>query len=230
MNPIAAPDRRRPFMRLLVCALFVVLAVVTGTQSSAVENEDEFYQLGVAVGRSLSEFQLSDEEFAVVQKGLHDVVKGQPTGEPTEEQMKKLGEIRNERVAKTATAYLDRVQQEEGAQIQSSGLVYFEIEPGSGEVPGATDTVKVHYHGTLPNGAVFDSSITRGEPAEFPLNRVIACWTEGVGMMKIGGKARLICPPAIAYGDRGAPPAITGGAVLTFEVELLEIKPAASAE
>jgi FKBP-type peptidyl-prolyl cis-trans isomerase FkpA len=230
MNPIAALDRRRPSMRLPVRALFVVLAVVTGAQSSAVENEDEFYQLGVAVGRSLSEFQLSDEEFAVVQKGLNDVVKGRPTGEPTEEQMKNLGEIRNARVAKTTTAYLDQVQQEEGAKIQPSGLVYFEIEPGSGALPAATDTVKVHYHGTLPNGAVFDSSITRGEPAEFPLNRVIACWTEGVGMMKVGGKARLICPPAIAYGDRGAPPAIPGGAVLTFEVELLEIKPAASAE
>ena len=235
MNPIAAPARRRfPSLHVPVSALslplLVALAVFSATQSSAIENEAEFYQLGVAVGRSLSEFQLSDEEFAVVKKGLNDVVKGKPTSDPTEEQMKKLTEIRNERVARIATAFLEEVQQEEDAQIQDSGLVFFEVEAGSGESPSATDTVKVHYHGTLPNGVVFDSSVQRGTPAEFPLNRVIACWTEGVGMMKVGGKARLICPPGIAYGDRGAPPSIPGGAVLAFDVELLEIKPKAATE
>ena len=81
----------------------------------------------------------------------------------------------------------------------------------------------MHYHGTLSNGAVFDSSVDRGAPAQFPLDRVIACWTEGVGMMKVGSKARLVCPPGIAYGDRGAPPTIPGGAVINFEVELIEI-------
>jgi FKBP-type peptidyl-prolyl cis-trans isomerase FkpA len=123
---------------------------------------------------------------------------------------------------------LEGIKKEDGAQVQSSGLVYFEVEAGSGESPAVTDTVKVHYHGTLANGAVFDSSVARGEPAEFPLNRVIACWTEGVAMMKVGGKAKLVCPPGIAYGDRGAPPSIPGGAVLTFEVELLEIVAAAA--
>ena len=230
MNPIVAPARRRLFLRLPVGALFVALAVLTGAQSSAVENEAEFYQLGVAVGRSLSEFQLSDAEFAVVQKGLNDVVKGQPTTDPTEEQMKKLTEIRNERVARIATAFLEQEQKLDGAQVQPSGLVYFEVEAGTGAQPSAEDTVTVHYHGTLPNGAVFDSSIARGEPAEFPLNRVIPCWTEGVAMMKVGGKARLICPPGIAYGDRGAPPSIPGGAVLAFDVELIEIKSAAATE
>jgi len=109
-----------------------------------------------------------------------------------------------------------------GAKVMPSGLIYTEISEGSGKSPGPTDTVKVHYHGTLRDGTVFDSSVQRGTPAEFPLNRVIACWTEGVGMMKEGGKSTLICPPEIAYGDRGNR-GIKGGSVLTFEVELLEI-------
>ena len=87
----------------------------------------------------------------------------------------------------------------------------------------ATDVVSVHYHGTLPDGKVFDSSVQRGQPAEFPLNQVIPCWTEGVQKMKVGGKARLVCPSTIAYGDQGRPPVIPGGATLVFEVELLEV-------
>jgi len=84
--------------------------------------------------------------------------------------------------------------------------------------------VEVHYHGTLADGTVFDSSVDRGRPARFPLNRVISCWTEGVQMMKVGGKARLVCPPAIAYGSQGTPGGpIPPDATLTFEVELLQI-------
>ena len=105
-----------------------------------------------------------------------------------------------------------------------SGLIYTELKPGSGPSPTATDTVKVNYRGTLADGTEFDSSYKRGQPAEFPLNRVIACWTEGVQKMKVGGKAKLVCPPSIAYGDRGAGGAVPPGATLTFEVELLEIK------
>ena len=100
------------------------------------------------------------------------------------------------------------------------------MAPGTGDSPKDTDTVKVHYHGTLRDGTVFDSSVERGTPAQFPLNRVIPCWTEGVQKMKVGGKGRLTCPASIAYGDRGAPPKIKPGAALAFEVELLEIVPA----
>jgi len=104
-----------------------------------------------------------------------------------------------------------------------SGLVYQSLREGSGPSPSATDTVKVHYRGTFTNGGVFDSSYARNEPAEFPLNRVIKCWTEGVQRMKVGGKARLTCPPSIAYGERGAGGVVPPDATLLFEVELLEI-------
>lgn len=106
----------------------------------------------------------------------------------------------------------------------ASGLAYLSLKDGTGESPTANDTVKVHYRGTFPDGREFDSSYQRGQPAEFPLNRVIRCWTEGVQMMKVGGKARLTCPPAIAYGERGAGSAIPPNATLHFEIELLEIR------
>lgn len=105
----------------------------------------------------------------------------------------------------------------------SSGLIYQSLKAGDGAQPAATDVVRVHYRGTLPDGREFDSSYRRGQPAEFPLNRVIPCWTEGLQRMKVGGKAKLTCPPAIAYGSRGAGGVIPPNATLLFEVELLGI-------
>ncbi|HEX9450521.1 MAG TPA: FKBP-type peptidyl-prolyl cis-trans isomerase, partial [Burkholderiales bacterium] len=103
------------------------------------------------------------------------------------------------------------------------GAIVTTLKEGKGPSPKAADTVKVHYQGTLVDGTVFDSSIQRGQPATFPLGNVIKCWTEGVQEIKVGGKSRLVCPAAIAYGDRGSPPAIKPGATLIFEVELIEI-------
>ena len=105
-----------------------------------------------------------------------------------------------------------------------SGLVYEAITEGQGDAPKASDIVKVHYKGMFADGKVFDSSYQRGEPTEFPLGRVIPCWTEGLQKMKVGGKARLTCPPQIAYGARGAGGVIPPNATLTFEVELLAVK------
>ncbi len=117
-----------------------------------------------------------------------------------------------------------RAAKEPGAVVSASGLVFKSIKDGSGASPKASDTVKVHYRGTFPDGKEFDSSYARGTPIEFPLNRVIPCWTEGVQRMKVGGKARLTCPAAIAYGERGAGGgAIPPNATLQFEVELLGI-------
>lgn len=114
-------------------------------------------------------------------------------------------------------------QQEPGVTVTQSGLIYKSLQDGSGASPAATDVVRVHYRGTLPDGKEFDSSYKRGEPASFPLDRVIKCWTEGVQRMKVGGKARLVCPPAIAYGERGAGNVIPPNATLVFEIELLGI-------
>ena len=113
---------------------------------------------------------------------------------------------------------------EEGAVVTPSGLVYRSLKDGKGVSPTATDKVTVHYKGTFPDGREFDSSYKRGQPIDFPLNRVIACWTEGVQRMKVGGKAKLTCPPEIAYGARGAGNAVPPNATLLFEVELLGIQ------
>ncbi len=120
-------------------------------------------------------------------------------------------------------AYLEKAAAMPGATKTPSGLIYREIRPGTGTSPLPTDTVKVHYRGTLVNGTEFDSSYKRNEPATFPLNQVIPCWTEGVQKMKVGGKSELVCPADIGYGDRGMPPDIPGGATLVFEIELLGI-------
>jgi FKBP-type peptidyl-prolyl cis-trans isomerase FkpA len=112
---------------------------------------------------------------------------------------------------------------EAGAIVTKSGLVYRSLKDGTGSSPAATDKVKVHYKGTFPDGKEFDSSYKRNEPTEFPLNRVIGCWTEGVQLMKVGGKAKLTCPASIAYGERGAGGVIPPNATLVFEVELLAI-------
>jgi FKBP-type peptidyl-prolyl cis-trans isomerase FkpA len=120
-------------------------------------------------------------------------------------------------------AALKAAAAEKGAVVTPSGLVFLSLKDGSGNSPTATDTVRVHYRGTFTDGREFDSSFKRGQPAEFPLNRVIPCWTEGVQKMKPGGKARLTCPSAIAYGERGAGGTIPPNSTLVFEVELLGI-------
>ena len=121
-------------------------------------------------------------------------------------------------------AYIEQQAKVEGAVRTASGIIIREINPGTGANPTAQDTVRVHYHGTLRDGSVFDSSVARGQPATFRLNQVIPCWTEGVQHIRVGGKTRLTCPQDLAYGAQGRP-GIPGNAALTFEVELLEIVP-----
>jgi FKBP-type peptidyl-prolyl cis-trans isomerase FkpA len=125
-----------------------------------------------------------------------------------------------------AWAQFDFAQQaakEPGARVTASGLVFRSLQDGQGASPVASDKVKVHYRGTLPDGKEFDSSFKRNQPIDFPLSAVIPCWTEGVQLMKVGGKAKLTCPPAIAYGSRGAGGVIPPNATLQFEVELIAI-------
>ena len=122
-----------------------------------------------------------------------------------------------------STAALADAQQEPGTVVLKSGVIFSSLKDGTGPGPTASDKVKVHYRGTLPSGEEFDSSYGRGEPATFPLSAVIKCWTEGVQKMKAGGKAKMVCPPSTAYGERGQGKKIPPNATLIFEIELLEV-------
>lgn len=191
------------------------------------------YVLGTFVAQRtpLASTDLTEAELNEVMKGLSDAAQGKDLAVKLEEYGPKVDQFLQakgaERAAKakaSAEKDLAKFAKEKGAKKTASGLVYIEQKAGKGNAPKPEDTVKVHYRGTLLDGKEFDSSYARNQPTEFPLNGVIKCWTEGVGMMKPGGKAKLVCPPDIAYGERGAPPSIPGNSVLVFEVELLEIK------
>jgi FKBP-type peptidyl-prolyl cis-trans isomerase len=188
------------------------------------EEDKALYALGVAVSQNIASFDFTPAELEQVKLGFSDGALGKTPRVDVASYIPKLRELQTTRVAAAAKTALDKAAGAPGAKKLESGLVITTISEGTGPAPAATDTVKVHYHGTLPNGKVFDSSVERGEPATFPLNGVIPCWTEGVQLMKVGGKSRLVCPAAIAYGDRGAPPDIGPGATLIFEVELLAIE------
>ncbi|MBU8896810.1 FKBP-type peptidyl-prolyl cis-trans isomerase [Corallococcus sp. H22C18031201] len=194
------------------------------------EEQKTFYALGQSIGRSVGVFDMSPEELEFVKAGMSAQVTGQTAAVDLETYGPKLQALAGERRQRKAKAekeksakFLEEKAKETGAVKTESGLIYKELTPGTGASPVATDIVKVNYKGTLPDGKEFDSSYKRGEPAQFPLQGVIKCWTEGVQKMKVGGKAQLVCPSDIGYGDNGAPPNIPGGSALVFEVELLEI-------
>ena len=217
---------------LPVILVAVVAAAPLGAAGPEPKTDDEktLYALGLALARNVASFSLSESELALVQAGFSDGVlnrKPQVDMETFGPKIQALAQARASASAagekKTSEAFLAKAAAEKGATKTASGLIISEIKPGTGDSPKPTDTVKVHYQGTLIDGTVFDSSIKRGEPATFPLNGVIKCWTEGLQQMKVGGKSRLVCPSDIAYGDRGSPPTIKPGSTLVFEVELLEI-------
>jgi FKBP-type peptidyl-prolyl cis-trans isomerase FkpA len=192
------------------------------------DEEKIIYALGLTMYRSLGQFDLSAAELDLLKKALTDAAAGKPA-EDLQTWGPKIQGLAGSRAARAAekqkalsAAFLSKAAGEAGAQKTESGMVYRELRPGAGESPKATDTVKVNYRGTLVDGTEFDSSYKRGEPAQFSLNGVIKCWTEGVEKMKAGGKSQLICPADLAYGDGGRP-GIPGGATLVFEIELLQI-------
>ncbi len=192
------------------------------------DDQKIIYALGLSISRSISQFDLSPAELDILKQAIADGSAGKPALELETwgPKIQAFAQARAQRVSdrekEVSTAYLAKVASEPGVVKTDSGLLYKELVPGTGPSPKPTDTVKVNYRGTLMNGKEFDSSYARNAPAEFALNRVIPCWTEGVQKMKVGGKATLVCPAQIAYGDRGQP-GIPGGAALVFEIELLGI-------
>lgn len=191
------------------------------------------YGVGLSIARSLEGFALSPAELEQVLKGVRDGVTGKPKvalDAPLQTSINELARGRLAKSAQKATArereagapYLAKMEKDPKARKTRSGAIVIPLQEGKGASPAATDKVKVNYTGTLVSGTVFDSTQGRG-PAEFALNQVIPCWTEALQTMKVGGKAKVVCPAALAYGEGGAPPRVPGGAVLTFEVELLEI-------
>ena len=193
------------------------------------DEQKTVYALGLQMYRSLGRFDLSPAEVELVRRALADAAAGKPAVDVNEwgPKFQAFEQTRTARVAEkqkaASNAYLAKAATEPGATKTESGLIYKDIQPGTGASPSASDSVKVNYRGTLIDGTEFDSSYKRNQPASFPLSGVIRCWTEGVQKMKVGGKAQLVCPSDIAYGDQGHPPVIPGGATLVFEIELLEI-------
>jgi FKBP-type peptidyl-prolyl cis-trans isomerase FkpA len=193
------------------------------------DEQKTVYALGLQMYRSLAQFDLSTAEVELVQRALSDAAAGKPAVDVNEwgPKFQAFEQTRAARVADkqkvASNTYLAKAVTAPGAIKTESGLIYRDMRPGTGASPTASDTVKVNYRGTLIDGTEFDSSYKRNQPAQFPLNGVIRCWTEGVQKMKVGGKAQLVCPSDIAYGDNGHPPVIPGGATLIFEIELLEI-------
>jgi FKBP-type peptidyl-prolyl cis-trans isomerase FkpA len=205
-------------------------AVAVHAQTLTTDQDKTLYALGIAIGNNIKDFGLTPAELALVTAGLSDASQGKESKVDFEAFAPRIQALAQQRMSAKATAekqasgaFLEKMSKEAGAVRSASGVIYIPVTAGTGASPTADSTVKVHYHGTLRDGSVFDSSVQRKEPISFPLTGVIQCWTEGVQKMKVGGKAKLVCPSETAYGDGGQGP-IPGGAALMFEVELLAIE------
>lgn len=212
-------------------SLLVAIPAAAAGPELKTEEQKTVYALGLSIAQSLGSFALTPVEVELVSAGLRDGLANAPKLE-VGQYNPKIKQLAQERATvaaeiekKESVSFLEKIGKENGAEKTASGLIFIPVKSGGGDAPKATDTVKVHYKGTLRDGSVFDSSIERGQPATFPLNRVVPCWTEGLQKMKVGGTAKLGCPSNLAYGDRGAPPKIKPGSALLFEVELLSIEP-----
>jgi len=212
--------------------LAIAAPAMSSGESPKTEDQKTLYAIGQAVVRSLEVFTLSPTEFEIVKQGITESYEGKKSDVDSAVYTLKVQELAKarrkaagERQLVAGMEYLEKAAKENRAIKTESGMVYIQINEGKGASPKASDIVKVNYRGTLIDGKEFDSSYKRGSPLEFKLDNVIKCWTEGVQKMKPGGKARLVCPANLAYGDNGVGEQILPGATLVFEVDLLEFKP-----
>jgi len=222
----------------IILAVLVLAPFAASAQKT--EEEKTLYAIGYVLGERLHSLQLTKAQMKLVDQGFNDAKVGTKAKVDPRERQQQISEFAQHRsqevAAKTAgpnkekgKAFAEKAAKEPGAEKFPSGLVKKTVKPGNGPMPKETDKVKVNYEGKLVDGTVFDSSYKRGQPAEFPLNGVIKCWTEGVSKMKVGEEAQLVCPSDIAYGDMGRP-SIPPGATLVFKVELLAIEGSPSAQ
>jgi FKBP-type peptidyl-prolyl cis-trans isomerases 1 len=220
--------------KLLVLSILAFVAPLAFAQQEQNNQNDEgtLYALGYQLGNNIKEqFVISsNEEYKALSQGMLDSLLNRNSKVKLEDYQKAIQarfeadskKILNQRKVEQ-NQFMEKLKKDKKSKELANGAIIQITQKGKGKQPKATDTVKVHYEGTLLNGKVFDSSIKRGQPAEFPLNQVISCWTLGLQEMKTGSKAKLYCPPATAYGDRQSGP-IPAGSLLVFDVELLEIK------
>jgi FKBP-type peptidyl-prolyl cis-trans isomerase FkpA len=218
---------------IVLALLALAVSPLHAADKLSSEEIKTLYAVGANVARSLAVFNFTPAELEVVIKGLAETRAGKKPdfdlnayNQKVQELAKARRKVTGEKQAAAGKEFLEKVTKEKNAVKTPSGMVYIPLVDGKGNTPTATDTVKVNYRGTLIDGVTeFDSSYKRGKASEFKLNAVIKCWTEGVQKMKPGGKARLVCPPELAYGDTGAGELILPGATLNFEIELVETKP-----
>ncbi len=218
--------------KIIISALIFLLVVPTAFAAGDRKPEDSktFYAIGLVVASQLKVFNLNPAELESVKQGITDGVTGAPPQVDLKEYNGKIQELARtrreeygEKLSSLSKDLMAKAAKEKGAVKAKSGFIYIPVKEGKGNEPTLTDKVKVNYRGTFADGKEFDSSYKRGEPTEFPLDKVISCWKEGLQLMKPGGKARLICPPDTAYGEKGNA-VIPPNATLLFDIELLDVK------
>ena len=218
-------------LRRMAMALFALAGVAAASEITS-ERDQTLYAIGVRLGRSLSPFLLSESELEMVLLGVRDAVLGRELAVNETARQSQIDALLRDRRApalaaerKASAEFLAQAAQQSGAVRTPSGLVMRELRPGSGPTPQAGDSVRLHYHGRLRDGNVFDSSVDRGVPAHVALARALPCWREALLSMRVGGKSELVCPAELAHGASGDPPRVAGGAAVVYEIELLSIDP-----
>jgi len=221
---------RRHRSTALLLALGVSAAGSVRAGGLASEHEQALYAIGVRLGRSLAPFVLGEDELETVLRGVRDTALGRELAVNETAQQPRIDALLHERRSAAiaaerpaGAAFLERAAREPGALRTSSGAIFVELRAGSGPTPEPGDRVRLHYHGRLRDGNVFDSSVERGTSVTLAVSNALACWREGLLRMRVGGKSRLTCPAELAHGQAGDPPRVPGGAAVVYEVELLEI-------